>query len=263
MSGKSIAGALGAAVLGALAWALITATTGYEVGYVAWGIGLLIGFGAAGLGGRGAGIGILCAALALVSIFAGKVLAVKFTIKNELRELVEPLASTAIYEDQKHDAEDFAAVQSEAEYPNFMIDHNYTEAGEPGAVPPEEVADFTRHTVPTLRWLAADKPDYAAWRPKQEELMLARLSNEIQITELVAKNLGGMDLLFALLGLVTAYRIPNQGEEGERQKLVKKTRPVLRRPGTAAPPEGTPGTESGETPPTADSESDGAGPAKA
>ena len=68
---------LGAAVVGGVAWGLIVKWTGYEIGFAAWGLGLLVGtavaFGAQGQ--RGRPLSVLAVALALVGIVLGKYLA--------------------------------------------------------------------------------------------------------------------------------------------------------------------------------------------
>ena len=74
---KLIQGTIGAsigAILGALIWYGIIYFTEYEIGIVAWGIGALVGFGAAVCGGEGLLMGGISALLALLSISLGKFL---------------------------------------------------------------------------------------------------------------------------------------------------------------------------------------------
>jgi hypothetical protein len=77
MIGAFIGGLVGG-VIGAGIWAAIVYFTGFEIGIVAWGIGLLVGFGALVLsGGRaGAAGGVIAAVLALGAVLLGKVLVV-------------------------------------------------------------------------------------------------------------------------------------------------------------------------------------------
>lgn len=67
-----VGGAIGEAL-----WCFIAYKTGYEVGYVAWGIGLITGFGMA-LGSRMCGVlpGVVAAAVALLAIIVAKILLV-------------------------------------------------------------------------------------------------------------------------------------------------------------------------------------------
>ena len=88
----------------------------------------LVGFGAALLGGEGATTGAVCAVLALVAIFVGKWIAVEAVGEREVRKLATSFASMDVYEETRRDADDFALLTSEAEYPEFMIVHGYTNA---------------------------------------------------------------------------------------------------------------------------------------
>lgn len=65
-------------VVGALIWGGISYGTGYEVSYVAWGVGILVGFGVLAGAQEYAGVttGILALVLANLSIFGGKVFAI-------------------------------------------------------------------------------------------------------------------------------------------------------------------------------------------
>jgi hypothetical protein len=72
-----IGGSIGG-VLGMLAWGGIIYAADREIGWVAWGIGALVGFGVAVAAGDNGGelSGIIAVAISLLSIFAGKVFGV-------------------------------------------------------------------------------------------------------------------------------------------------------------------------------------------
>lgn len=72
--GQQILGGVIGGVMGAGAWVAIVHFTGYEVGFVAWGIGLLVGLGAMTMsGGRSTALGAVAAGLiALVAVLGGK-----------------------------------------------------------------------------------------------------------------------------------------------------------------------------------------------
>jgi len=78
-----------AAVAGGVAWGLIVRWSGYEVGFVAWGIGFLVG-SAVALGARGSrGVPYQAAAvvLALVGIVLGKYLGFVWVLSDTFEEL--------------------------------------------------------------------------------------------------------------------------------------------------------------------------------
>lgn len=84
------AAALGGALLGGVVWALIIKFTGYEVGYVAVGVGALAGFAAAFAApdARPAPLlAILAGVAALVGVLLGKLLGTYFVIGEELADV--------------------------------------------------------------------------------------------------------------------------------------------------------------------------------
>lgn len=80
--------------LGAAAWAVVALFTGYEVGWIAWGLGWLVGYGVA-FGNRGVSYspratGVLAVAITLLAIPAGKYAGVQLSIPGD-DDLVELL----------------------------------------------------------------------------------------------------------------------------------------------------------------------------
>ncbi len=74
-------GGLVAAIIGAFVWAGIVYGTGYEVGYVAWGVGLLVGIVMVGLAKTAnAGLGVSAAAFAALGLIVGKLLIVQWAM---------------------------------------------------------------------------------------------------------------------------------------------------------------------------------------
>ena len=79
----SLFGALVGGTIGALVWALIARLSGYEIGFIAWGVGIAVGMGSIMFGGRGDANGVLCALVTVAAIFAGKVLAIHWSLDPE------------------------------------------------------------------------------------------------------------------------------------------------------------------------------------
>jgi hypothetical protein len=78
MNGRLLLGTLAAiagALIGAVAWAAITATTGYQIGYMALGVGLLAGYAMRVVGGRTRAGGIIAAVVALAGCVLGNLAA--------------------------------------------------------------------------------------------------------------------------------------------------------------------------------------------
>lgn len=151
---RAYLGALGGAAVGAVAWALIAVVTGYEIGWVAWGVGVLAGGGGAYFGGRGPVGGVTCASLALAAIFAGKMGATYIEAENELESAVEKECSRELYDELREDAAIFADLDSEEDYPQFMAERGYFEVADPEEVTPGTLEEFETYSVPMLRRLA-------------------------------------------------------------------------------------------------------------
>jgi len=84
----AVAAGLVAAVVGGIAWGLIVKWTDYEVGIVAWGIGLLSGAAVALAAGRARGPALqaIAVASALVGILLGKYLSYAFVVQEQAQE---------------------------------------------------------------------------------------------------------------------------------------------------------------------------------
>ena len=80
----AILGGVVAALIGAAIWAVITVKTGYQVGFMAIGVGLLVGFTVRHLGkGATPAFGAVGALLSLAGCVAGNVLAIAGFIAQE------------------------------------------------------------------------------------------------------------------------------------------------------------------------------------
>lgn len=209
---KAIVGALIGAVVGAVIWGGVTYYTNYEIGWIAWGVGALVGMGAAWGGARGAMAGCLCAVIALGAIFAGKMMAVRWVIDKHRDEIMAEALGQEAYKDFQIDVADFAKVTDEAKYPQFMIDHKYVEAASSQEVSSADLMSFNREHVPALKAAAVTMPGYEEWQRSEKPRVLARLGSSDLVAGAVIGDLGGMDILFGLLGIVTAFRIGSSKE---------------------------------------------------
>ena len=212
MTSRAIIGASIAAAVGALLWGGISAATGYEIGYIAWGIGLIVGGVARKFDSTGSTSGVVCALLTLAAIFVGKTMAVQFTMPGQIREFLEAELTPDVYEEMVQDAEDFALLESEEDYPEFMISHAYTIAESSEYVTSEEIDTFDRYTVPELLNLHDYDLSYEEWRKEHIDRVTKGISGELPAAEIAMQSLGFIDIVFALLGVGTAYKLGN-GEQ--------------------------------------------------
>lgn len=92
-----------AAIVGGIAWAVIVGLTHYELGYAAWGIGLLVGVAMVkATPTRGQSVAVLAALLAALGLMVGKVLIVEVTTRPSLAKEIQAdeewMAQAALYE---------------------------------------------------------------------------------------------------------------------------------------------------------------------
>jgi hypothetical protein len=206
--GAGLGGLIGAAI-----WAGISAATNYEIGYIAWAVGGLVGFGAIKGGASGKAMGIYAGVIALAAIFAGKVLAISFTLPSFIDEFAEEVLTPEAYEEAKRDAADFVALSGEAEYPAYMIDHGFTVAAQPEEITAEELAEFKTHSVPSLIEFERNKPGFEQWKKDTTAEYRQLIDREASFSEVAIENLGPIDILFALFGVTTAYGMVAKREE--------------------------------------------------
>lgn len=85
---RAIVAAVVAAILGGVVWGLIVKWSDYEVGFVAWGIGFLVGIAVLGAtrGARGPVFQVVAVAGALLGILLGKYLSFAWVLQAVARE---------------------------------------------------------------------------------------------------------------------------------------------------------------------------------
>lgn len=203
-----VLGVVGGA-LGALLWAAIAYYAHMEIGYVAWGVGGLVGFASALGGGGGRTNGVLCAVIALLSIFAGKWLAVRAAVGDGLSQ-----ASRNLYAELKKDAADFAKIEDDKQIRAFMVSHKYTDAKKATAVSDDDLEVFKETRADMLRELAEQEPSFEEWQERDDaQAMLEEMGAQVDVAGLAMNDLNPIDLIFALLGIATAFKIGSRSAD--------------------------------------------------
>ena len=82
--GLGVAAAIGAAVIGAIGWAVITSITNYRIGFVAVGVGFLVGMAIERFGGGDARLPVIGAIVALIGCVLGDMLADAHLVSRDL-----------------------------------------------------------------------------------------------------------------------------------------------------------------------------------
>lgn len=205
MKPLALVGAAVGGLVGALIWAAIAYYFEYEVGYMALGVGALVGLGAVAGGGSGQAIAGCCSAIAVVSILGGKVLAVSMmmdsSIAPQFYAALQP-ASVA-----------YAEVRTDWDVRQFMVDGGFTEAASAGEVSRQEVQSFRDSYGSVLEDMAKNHPDLDQWRKSEAAReFLAGVHRQLEdqgVTSfnVVKSSIGIIDVIFFVLGIMTAYRV--------------------------------------------------------
>jgi len=207
----ALALSIGAALLGVALWAVILSGARSEIGWLAWGIGGLVGMSAAKGGGRGVPMAATAALLAVLSIFGGKWLGLSIITDREFEKATQDLLVSPEMEPLYREMQlvsgawtEFTEPPSDEVLARFMVDHGFTEATDATQVIAEELAYFRDEHAPELERFAADQPTREEWDAEIVEDM-NEYRSDVDITEAVVDDLGLLDILFVGLGISTAW----------------------------------------------------------
>lgn len=199
---KGLIAGLIAALVGALAWALIVYYANVQLGYLALGIGALVGYAVAWAtrGGSAASAG-LSVLLTLLSIAGGKYLAVQWRNVEAFETWrADQMAEWSDEFTISFMADEILEVRSEAGQPAVPDDF---EGAVEGDYPPDVWSEAKK------RWDGLDDPSrkgFAAAKRKELEREFLRAMRKASLAA-ITKNLGVFDLVFFVLGVVTAWQI--------------------------------------------------------
>jgi hypothetical protein len=192
----ALLGGLVAAAVGGGAWAAIGYATGYEIGWLAWGIGLLVGVGVhfGGKGKLGTHTGLLAGALAALAVAGGKYGVVYATLDRELGSAPAVTDENVI----SFIADDVVAARLDAGEPvEWPAGVDPDEAWVESDYPPDVWAEAAAH------WDSLDATGRDEWRAyANPSIDTMALTNEIYTSTFNA-----FDLLWFALAIGSAFKI--------------------------------------------------------
>jgi len=150
----AIGAAVAAGIIGAAIWAATAKFANYEIGYVAWGIGALVGGAAMFMGAAGRFGGMVCAVVALLSIAGGKYLGTAWV----LSDLGGEATQREIYDEYVMDARMWNGLDRDdrEQVGRFMVTREYADS----MPSDEEIDDFLAFDGPVLVSMHEDQPSF-------------------------------------------------------------------------------------------------------
>ena len=203
----AIAAAAAAALVGAWLWRFTAVNFGYEFGIIAWGIGGAVGFAAASAGSRGVQAGAVCAVLAFGAIVVGKYWAYSAFV-DQFQEAISGVSEfdEDMYDYFEEEVEDARLLVNSSGSDDFvrrfMVERGYTDATDPARVSADELTDFREYVEPRLREMAESAPGFEEWQASSIEAL-----DQISPWAMMREDFGILDILFAFLGIGTAFRL--------------------------------------------------------
>jgi hypothetical protein len=201
---------LGGGILAALLWAGFSYMTGAELGWVAWGVGLVVGLGVrwADTEAQGWVPGVLAAVLVIPALVGGKYLAVRFIAAREFAKITIPeevdpefakveLASEVVAE--------YEAKKKQLNWPNKT--RLVTSATKGPQAGDEFPADVWRET--NRRWDKLPPADQKQ-RLSVAKKNLLRIIDDLKahaIARAFENSFSPFDILWFLLAIATAFRV--------------------------------------------------------
>lgn len=198
-----IAGGIGG-LIGAAIWAGISYVTNYEIGWLAWGVGFLVGLGVR-LGAQdweGVAPGLLAVAVAMLAVVGGKYAAISLHLSHAMADFTMP--SVSAQDIQESLAEDIVSEREENKKPVKWAPGKSLDTAEILADYPQDVQKEA-----IKRWddLGADEQARRISELKEGQEKLQKfLHGEVHKMAFFA-SFGVMDAVFFLLAAVTAFRL--------------------------------------------------------
>ena len=193
---RGISGAIVGGLLGMFLWYFLIKVKGYEIGYVAWGVGVVVGFGGRLPSPRGShALGIVCGVCALVAILGGQYFALLAIMDKEMTKLL-----SQGYREQMQVAQTAVNAKTREEIVQFLADHHEQQ---PSEITEKDITEFKEKELPKHQ-------DFVNGKPSKEEYvnkMKSVTSAFIPKGAIFKESIGVLTLLWIFLGVGTAWKI--------------------------------------------------------
>ena len=190
-----IGGAVGAGTIAMIAWYFLIKITGYEIGYAAWGVGLLTGIGARALGRSGSTLlGVVAGLCAFLAITGGQFLYAKSEVDKSMDEMAQEA-----FNSRMEYAQAAQNVQTDDQIKALLMKHEF-DGEQPTA---EDVKTFRETELPQLKEFAGGKPSKAEFEKDFKKIK----DTFVYKILLFKESVGLFTLLWVVLGVSSAYKL--------------------------------------------------------
>lgn len=197
-----LAGAIVSGLVGAFVWFLFIKMTGIRLGYLAWGVGIITGFGTRLFAGAGHHrLGLIAGGCAFLAIILGQIAAFQSEVTKYLAE-----AATESYTSQIAYAKQAIEAKSDDELKRLVAEHDESEGkvetADVSAVTPQRLADFRAKELPKLRDLTNGKPSKRDFEAKT----IQTIREGIPYWVILGNSLSLFTILWVILGVGSAFK---------------------------------------------------------
>lgn len=212
----AIVGGVIAGAIGALVWAGIAYFTGYEVGWVAWGVGGLVGLGVVlgNSGERSPQAGVLAVVITVLALLAAKYTTVQLVLSDD-DEIVSAMVAGL------EDDELVISYLADDVVVEFMSEDRPVDW--PAGVDPSQAATEAEYppdvwAVAQSRWDAMSVDEREEYRAALREMVTSNIAVAMEdIRSEMAQvgfigSFGLMDIIFFGLAIVTAYKVATNSQ---------------------------------------------------
>jgi hypothetical protein len=205
---RGVAAAIVSGLVGMGGWYLIVDLTQHEIGYAAWGVGVLVGFLTRKLAGNGnVTLGIVAAGSALLAIIGGQYLVTTHALEKYATE-----QARLAYDARMAFAREAVGAQSDEQLQVLLARYGTNEEGaalDSNAISAEQVARFRAEGLPRLREFVEGKPT----REESERAMVEEFKASIPQLAVLKASVSVWTLLWLVLGVGSAYKLAAANEK--------------------------------------------------
>lgn len=204
---KGLFAGIAAGAVGAFLWGLIAMATGFEIGWIAWGIGLAVGAGVAWGTDGGKASGVLAVVISVLAIIGGKFIAMEMVMGRETKTIGADIAERIEIDEEYVISWLADMIVYEREQAGIAVRWPGGTGGEAPQVQADYPPDVWASAVEA--WAAMSETEKQEFRQQVRETAMRNVNTMAAMyrNEGFVGSFGVMDVIFFFLAVATAYRV--------------------------------------------------------